>query len=223
MNTNKKNISIQRLAIIAMFCALSYASMLVIKIPVQFLDLDVKDSIIILCGLIFGPVSAVAVSVIVPILQFLTISSTAYYGLIMNILSSLSFSLVASLIYKHKKSFGGAIASLVCGVFTMTAIMMVANLLITPHFMGVPTEAVVGLIPKLILPFNLIKAVLNASIVLLLYKPLSNALKRTGVIASSGKQSPVGETEKKRNVAVILLSLLFIEISLLVIFFVLCK
>ena len=78
MNTNKKSMSIQRIAIIAMFCALSYASMLVIKIPVQFLDLDVKDSIIILCGLIFGPISAVAVSVI----QWQILFLRCFYGTI---------------------------------------------------------------------------------------------------------------------------------------------
>ena len=211
---------IQQIAIIGMFCALAYASMLLIKIPVQFLDLDVKDSVIILCGLIFGPASAVAVSIIVPTLQFLTISSTGYYGLIMNILSSLSFSLVASLIYKYKKTFRGAIAALLCGVFSMTAVMMVANLIITPHFMHVPTETVAKLIPTLLLPFNLTKAVLNGAIVLLLYKPLSNALKRTGLLGSSDTQ--IASTPKKNmNLAVAGLSVVIIAISLAVIFFVL--
>ena len=220
MKRNKNKTEIQQLAIIGMFCALAYASMLVIKIPVQFLDLDVKDAIIILCGLIFGPVSAVAVSVIVPTLQFLTISSTGYYGLIMNILSSLSFSLVASLIYKYKKTFRGAIAALLCGIFSMTAVMMVANLIITPHFMHVPTETVAKLIPTLLLPFNLTKAVLNGAIVLLLYKPLSNALKRTGLLGSSSTQS--NENPKKSmNFVVAALSVVIIALSLAVIFFVL--
>ena len=211
----------QQIAVIAMFCALSYASMLVIKIPVQFLDLDVKDSIIILCGLIFGPVSAVAVSVIVPLLQFFTISSTGYYGLIMNVLSSLSFSLVASLIYKYKKTFKGAIAALVCGVFSMTAIMVLANLVVTPHFMGVPTSVVAELIPTLLLPFNLTKAVLNAAIVLLLYKPLSNALKRARLVAPSAQAEQGAKQRSATNLVVMALSLAVIALSLSVIFLVL--
>ena len=221
MNKTKNKFGIKQMAVVAMFCALAYASMLVIKIPVQFLDLDVKDSIIILCGLIFGPISAVIVSFIVPLLQFLTISSTGYYGLIMNILSSLSFSLVASLIYKYKKTFKGAIAALVCGVFSMTAIMVVANLLITPHFMGVPRGMVVDLIPKLLLPFNLTKAVLNAAIVLLLYKPLSNALKRARLIGEMSREGEKKPGNSVMSIAVIALSAAVIALSLAIIFLVL--
>ena len=102
----------------------------------------------------------------------------------------------------------------------MTAVMMVANLIITPHFMHVPTETVAKLIPTLLLPFNLTKAVLNGAIVLLLYKPLSNALKRTGLLGSSSTQS--NENPKKSmNFVVAALSVVIIALSLAVIFFVL--
>lgn len=221
MNIERKQMGMKKLAVNAMFCALAYASMLVIKIPVQFLDLDVKDSIIILCGLLFGPLSAVVISIIVPLIQLVTISGTGYYGFIMNVLSSLSFSIVVSLIYKYKKSFWGAIAALLSGVFVMTAVMMIANLIITPHYMNVPTEAVAALIPKLLLPFNFIKGVLNAAIVLLLYKPLSNILKKTGVTELSENKSQEKEKNKTMNIAVFALSLAVIALSLVVIFFVL--
>ena len=221
MNIEKKRNGAKQLAIIAMFCALSFASMLVIKIPVQFLDLDVKDSIIILCGLIFGPIPAILVSFIVPLMQFITISSTGHYGLIMNVLSSLSFSLVASLVYKYKKTFYGAIVGLVSGVLSMTAVMMLANLLITPHYMNVPTETVAALIPTLLLPFNLIKAILNAAIVLLLYKPLSNILKKIGIIEKSQNDVMKNTTNSKRSIVVTIISLAIVVMSIAIIFFVL--
>ena len=223
MNRKNNQKGIKQLAVIAMFCALSYACMLVIKIPVQFLTLDIKDSLIILCGLIFGPLTAVVVSFIVPFLEFITISGTGVYGLIMNILSSLSFSLTASLIYRYKKTFYGAIAGLVSGVLAMTAIMMLAHLLITPYYMGVPTSAVAALIPKLLLPFNLVKAVLNAAIVLLFYKPISNILKRSGLLVTAQENVVKNTKSKTRNIFVTVISLVIIAVSFAIIFFVLAS
>ena len=222
MNRKNNQKGIKQLAVIAMFCALAYACMLVVKIPVQFLTLDIKDSIIILCGLIFGPLTAVVISFIVPFLEFITISGTGVYGLIMNVLSSLSFSLTASLIYRYKKTFFGAISGLVSGVLAMTAIMMLANLFITPYYMGVPAATVAALIPKLLLPFNLIKAVLNAAIVLLFYKPISNILKRSGLLEAPQQGDAAKKTSSKaRNIWVTVVSLVIIAISFAIIFVVL--
>jgi riboflavin transporter FmnP len=195
--------------------------MLVIKIPVQFLTLDIKDSLIILCGLLFGPVTAVAVSFIVPLLEFMTISGTGVYGLIMNVLSSLSFSLTASLIYRYKKTFYGAIVGLVSGVLAMTAVMMLANLLVTPYYMGVPTATVAALIPKLLLPFNLIKAILNAAIVLLLYKPISRILRRGGMIDGTPSNVAKNTNSKTRSIVVTVVALSIIVASFAIIFLVL--
>ena len=217
----RKQNKTKQLAVIAMFCALAYACMLVIKIPVQFLTLDIKDSLIILCGLIFGPISAVAISFIVPLLEFITISGTGHYGLIMNILSSLSFSLVASLIYKYKKTFSGAIIALVSGALAMVAVMMVANLLITPHFTGWTVAEVAAYIPKLLLPFNAIKATLNLAIVLLLYKPISNVLKKIGILERSGLAVSKNTNNKRRNLIVALISIIIIVLSFAVIFLIL--
>lgn len=221
MYIQDKQKGIKQMATIAMFCALSYVCMLLIKIPVQFLTLDVKDSLIILCGLIFGPVPAIAISFIVPLLELVTISGTGFYGFIMNVLSSLAFSLTTALIYRYKKSFYGAIVALVSGVLAMTAVMMVANLVITPYYMGAPTAAVAALIPKLLLPFNLIKAVLNAAIVLLFYKPLSNVLKKAGVVESSENYVSKNTTSKARNIVVTIIALCIVVLSLAIILFVL--
>ncbi|MBE6531339.1 MAG: ECF transporter S component [Ruminococcaceae bacterium] len=221
MYIENKQRGIKQVATIAMFCALSYVCMLLIKIPVQFLTLDVKDSIIILCGLIFGPVPAIVISFIVPLLELVTISGTGIYGFIMNVLSSLSFSLTVALIYRYKKTFYGAIVGLVSGVLAMTAVMMIANLLITPYYMGAPTATVAALIPKLLLPFNLIKAVLNAAIVLLFYKPLSNILKKAGVVESSGNGVLKNTTSRTRNIVVTIIALCIVVLSLSIIFLVL--
>ncbi|MBQ7384109.1 MAG: ECF transporter S component [Clostridia bacterium] len=214
---------IKTLVAIAMFSALAYASMFVIKIPVQFLDLEIKDSITVLCGLIFGPLAAVSVSVVVPLIQLMTISSTGWYGLVMNILSSLSFSLTVSLIYKYRKTFYGAITALISGVLAMTAVMMLANLFITPFYMGVPRSDVVSLIPTLLLPFNLVKAILNAAIVLMFYKPVSTIMKGIGVIETSGDSVTNNTNSIARNIVVTVISAVIIVLSLVIVFFVIGK
>ena len=181
MNRQKNIESLKKMTGVAVFAALAYLSMIVLRIPDigGFLTMDLKDVIITISAMFFGPLSAVIISVVVPFFEFLTISGTGVYGLIMNILSSLTFSLTASLIYKYKKTIGGAIIGLLSAVFSVTAVMMIANLVITPYYMNMPTSAVAALIPKLLLPFNLTKALFNAAVTLILYKPLTAAMRKT--------------------------------------------
>lgn len=181
----KRREATRRLVMIGLFSAMAYVVMLVLHIKVSFLTLDVKDAVITLCGLYFGPVSALIISVLVPLLEFITVSTTGVYGLIMNILGSVSFSVTASLIYKYKKTLWGAIVALFTGAFAMVAVMLLANLFITPYYMGVTADAVRGMIPTLLLPFNAVKAVLNVGFVLLFYKSLSRALRKTGFLPRS--------------------------------------
>jgi riboflavin transporter FmnP len=220
----RSSAKVKKLTAVAMFCALAFACTALIKVPVMFLTLDVKDALIILCSLLFGPIAGLTVAVIVPLLEYMTISATREYGLIMNLASSITFSMVTGLIYRYKKSLSGAVIGLVSGIFAVTSVMMLANLLVTPHFMGATLDDVIALIPKLLLPFNLTKAVLNAAIVLLLYKPLSITLKRIGFL-QRGKQTMPTPTENKngllRSVLVAVVALLVIAGSLAIILLVL--
>ena len=228
-----KRISIKKLVCIAMFAALAYA-VTYIKIPVAFLSLEVKDSLIVLCTLIFGLPAGLAIAVLVPLLELITHSSTGVYGLVMNILSSVTFSMVTGLIYKYKKNFYGAIIGLISGIVSVTAVMLVANMLITPYYMGVSADAVIKLIPTMLLPFNLVKATLNGAIVLLLYKPLSTVLRRAGFIEKRIREGDgtledtmTQSSEKKtfglRSVLVTLIAVAIIAGSLCIIYFVLKK
>ena len=178
MTKNNTKEKIKKMTALAVFAALAYVIHF-IHIPVAFLNLDFKDVIMAIGGMYFGPVSGLVLAVLVPLLEYPT-SSTAEYGLIMNILSSVSFVVVASLIYRFKKTLSGAIIGLVSAALAMTSVMMVANLFITPFYMGVSRSEVAALIPTLLLPFNAIKAILNASLTLCLYKPLTRVLKATG-------------------------------------------
>ena len=222
-NTSQK---IRRMVVIGMFAAMAYVAMLVIHIKVSFLTLDVKDAVITLCGLYFGPLSALFISVLVPLVEFATVSDTGLYGLIMNILGSVSLSVTASLIYKWKKSFSGAILALTSAAFVVTGVMMLANLVVTPYFMGVDIATVRGMIPTLLLPFNLLKAIINVGVVLLLFKHLSTALRKAGFLPRrslsqlQGAQqgAVVAKPSRWRILGVSAVAVALIATSLLIIF-----
>lgn len=213
---------LKRHTTVAMLCALAFLCTVLIKFPVMFLTMDVKDSIIVLCTLFFGVPSGLIAAVVVPLLEYFTISGTREYGLIMNIISSVSLCVPVGLIYRYKKTLKGAILGLIVSVASMTAIMMVANLFITPFYMGVSRAEVVDLIPKLLLPFNLVKGTLNAAIVLLLYKPLSRALKKNKLLEVSMTENTIPEAKnKKKSIVVAAVAIAVIAVSLVAIFVVL--
>ena len=88
MNRNKT----KKLTTMGMLCVLAYAAAAIGRVPViLFLKYDPKDIIIVIGGLLFGPAASLAFSVIVAIVQMLTISGTGVLGCIMNIVSSCSF------------------------------------------------------------------------------------------------------------------------------------
>ena len=170
---------------IGVFSALAFITTLICKLIPSvggFLSLDAKDSVIAIASFIYGPVAAPIISVIVAFVEFVTISETGWYGLVMNIASSATFSLVASIIYKYRRSFNGAIIGFGAAVVATTSVMLLLNIFITPLYFGFPRSVVFDMLPTLILPFNFAKTLLNGAIALLLYKPIINALRAAGLV-----------------------------------------
>ncbi len=198
-------IKIKKLVMAAMFAALAYVAMFVTSwIKVGFLTFDAKDTIITLAGLLFGPIYSLVISLLVALLELITVGDTGFYGFFMNFLSSAVFSTVCALIYKYKKSIKGAVIGLVASILSVTATMILFNLFITPLYLHVEQIVVAQMVPTLFLPFNLTKATLNASLVLVLYKPVSTALKAarvlpTGSLGSEDQNEIDVKQRKKRN------------------------
>ncbi len=183
----KANNNIKKMTVIAVLCAIAYLMSLIFPFKVQFLTFDLKDAIIAIASLMYGPLAGLIGSVVVPFLEFITTSETGVYGFIMNFLSSAAFSVTAGFIYKYKRSFSGAIFAMLSAVLAVTAVMLLANLFITPYYIGMTDigaarSAVVDMIPTLLLPFNLIKSVVNASLTLLVYKPVTAAFARMRLV-----------------------------------------
>ena len=77
------NVKAKRITTIAMLCALAYVVMVVGRVPVVlFLKYDPKDVVITLGGLIWGPMTACLVSVLVSVLEMFTVSDTGILGCI---------------------------------------------------------------------------------------------------------------------------------------------
>ncbi len=212
---------IKNTVLCGVFTALAYVCVCVFRIKVSFLTLDIKDAIITTGAMLIHPIAGVVTSILVALIEMFTISDTSYYGFIMNFLSSATFSLVASMIYRARKSLIFAVVGLVTAVFSVTAVMMLANLFITPHFMGVDRGQVVALIPKLLLPFNLTKAILNAALVMLIYKPISTALSRARIIRKSNENNASGYKLGVKTLVVTLCAVGVIVVCFIVFFAVL--
>jgi riboflavin transporter FmnP len=189
----KNRIELEKVIGISIFSALAVIVALVCNIipPIAgFLSLDVKDAVIAIAAFIYGPVSGVIIAFIAAFIEFLTFSTTAWYGLIMNFASSAVFTLTAALIYKKFRTINGAIASFLAAVISTTAVMLILNNLVTPlyltRFLGMPhtkaVSTVLDLLPRVLLPFNFAKALLNASVSIMLYKPVLAALSKAKII-----------------------------------------
>lgn len=186
-----KRYSTKELTTLAMITAIAFVLVTTIRIPVVlFLKYEPKDVVITIGGFLLGPMASLISSAVVSLIEMFTISDTGPVGCIMNFLSTCSFACVAGLVYKHRRTMGGAIAGLALGSVVMTIVMLLWNYLITPHYMGVSRADVAGLLIPAFLPFNLLKAGLNSSFTLLLYKPLVTGLRKAGLVESprsSGK------------------------------------
>ena len=217
VNSNNGDSATKKLVVSAMFCAMAYVAMFVFRFKVSFLTFDFKDVFISILSLLYGPAYGVMSAAVVALLELVTVSDTGWYGLVMNFLSSGTFALAIGLIYKYKRTFYGAILAVVTGVVSMVTVMMLANLFITPFYMGAVRTAVINLIPSLLLPFNLCKGVMNAAVMLLLYKPVVSLLRKTKLVKTGNSQYGAD----MKTVLLMIFSVLFIILSLIVIFIVL--
>lgn len=209
----KKNSRVFNLVVIALFTSIAYISSLALPIKVQFLTLDIKDAFITIGALYFGVIPGIVMSFLVSLLELLFGSDTGVYGFIMNFLGTAVFATTASLVYTYKKCLSNAITGLFAACITMPVVMIAANLIVTPYFMaakGMTAQAIEQMIVPLLLPFNLFKGLLNAGIVMLIYKPVSVALKKT----ITNNASAAAVKLNKNTIAISIFSLLVVILSL---------
>lgn len=192
--------SLQRtrnLVLMAMLAAMAYVLMLVGRVPVvMFLKYDPKDVVLGIAGFMMGPGAAALISLLVSLIEMVTVSETGFIGFFMNVLSTCAFICPAAWFYHRKRSLRSATIGLAVGVILMTIMMLAWNYIVTPIYMGYPRAAVAEMLLPIFLPFNLIKGTLNAAFTILLYKPISSALLRSKLI--SGEEPKPASARKIR-------------------------
>lgn len=194
----RNHLSVKKMVLLAMLAAVAYMMVSLIRVPVvMFLKYEPKDVIITIGGFLLGPMASFIVSLVVSLLEMVTISETGPIGAIMNLLSTCSFACTAAVIYKKKHTLSGAVVGLAVGSVVMVVTMMLWNWLISPLYMfeihspedlAAARASVEALLLPAFLPFNLLKAGLNSAFILCLYKPLVTALRKTGLIPSPNAQ-----------------------------------
>ena len=180
--------SLRKMILMALFAAIAYMIVALVRIPVVlFLSYEPKDVVITIGGFLLGPIASFVISLIVSLVEMVTISQTGPIGCLMNLLSTCSFACTAALIYKKQHSLKGAIWGLLSGSISMIIVMLLWNWLITPLYMGVSRNAVESMLLPVFLPFNSLKSGLNSALILGLYKPLTTALRRTRLLPTTEK------------------------------------
>lgn len=172
---------IRRLTMMAMLTALSVVLAALIHFPIfpaaPFLEYDPADIPIFIGTFAFGPAAGLLLTAVVSVIQGTTVSAASGIpGIIMHFAATGAFAIAAGNLYRFRKTRGGAVLSLSCGVVVMTAVMTAANLIVTPLFMGAPIQTVLEMLLPVIIPFNLVKAGANALITFFLYKSVSGFL-----------------------------------------------
>ncbi len=186
----KKRFTAKRLAFMAVFAALAYAvSFLEIPLPLfgaSFLKLDFGNVFIVLVSFLLGPIEGVLVCLLKEGLRCLS-SSSLCAGELANFIITSSFLLLPSIAYQYKKTLKTVVVTLAAACVFATCVALLANyFIIFPTFavlhggniFGMSVQEAFSAFWLAVLLFNLIKTVSIALLTMLLYKRLSNFLKK---------------------------------------------
>ncbi len=177
-----KSTNTRKTVALGLLGAISIVLVMVAHFPifpaVAFLEYDPADVPIIIATFAFGPLSGFLLTTVVSILQGITVSSASgVVGIIMHIFSTGSYCLAGGVVYKHNKTKKGAVIALILGTIASVIAMSLWNLIVTPRYLGIPTAAIIELMPWIVL-FNIIKSSVNSLIAYFVYKPVSNLIKK---------------------------------------------
>ncbi|MBO7525779.1 MAG: ECF transporter S component [Clostridia bacterium] len=174
-----KTFTAKRLALCAMFVAISYG-LSFLEFPVfpaaPFLKLDFSFSMQLVGAYILGPLLGEFIVIAVQLLRLLT-SSTGGVGEIANLVAATCFVFVPSLIYKFKKGLATVFLSMAIGSLLAIGASLLSNRFLTfPLYMGAGAQSAFLEFFWIIAAFNAIKCVGNAAITFILYKRLKKSL-----------------------------------------------
>ena len=161
----------------------------------SFYKIDLSEIPILICTFYLGPVAGVAAELVkIMVKLLLKGTSTAFVGDFANFVVGCSFVLPASIIYHARPGKRSALVGMLAGTLVMTVFGSAFNAIyLLPKFAalyGMPMEAIIGMGTKInpritsvgtlvlfaVVPFNLLKGIIDSALTFLLYKRISPLL-----------------------------------------------
>lgn len=168
-----------------------------------FLKVDLSGAVSLLAAFMFGPLSAVLITLVKDLIQALS-TSTGGVGELGDFFMTSAFCVVSSLVYRRQHTKKGAVIGMVCGALAMTLVGCFTNrYMLIPFFSKImPIEAIIsacaavnpligsidGYIIFGVIPFNLMKGAILSIITFLLYKRLSTFIKENTIGALDNRR-----------------------------------
>ncbi len=166
----------KKITSISILVALSIIAGYFIHFPIlpqaPFLLYDPGSVFLLIGSFKLGPKTGLLMCFLTAILFALITGKGGPYGALMNFLATGTLVFVSSQIYLLYHNKKGAILGITLGTLAMTLIMVPANLIITPLYLGVDRGIVVNMLIPAIIPFNLLKGIISGFITFILYKRL---------------------------------------------------
>lgn len=179
-----KNKKLQSMIVIGMLSSISFILML-FNFPLPalpaFLKVDFSDVPALIAAITMGPVAGILVAFFKNVLDWLFAGSPTGVpvGHLANFATSILFITPVYVIYRRIASKKGMVIGLTAGTLSMAIGMSLLNYLVFlpmyTYFLNMPAEtgnALFGTIVLGILPFNLIKGIALAAIVLLIFNSM---------------------------------------------------
>lgn len=185
---------ITKISVLAVISALLMLLEFPLPFAPAFYELDLSEIAVLISGFALGPVAGVLTELIKVLLNLLMNgTATAFVGEISNFVIGVSFVLPASLIYKYRKNFSGALIGMLIGTLCLTVIGAFINYyVLVPAYsrffmpmekiiaMGTAVNSNIDGLKTLVLfatvPFNFFKGVICSVVTALVYKRVSPIL-----------------------------------------------
>lgn len=237
----KKNyFNATRIAVIALFSTLS-GLLYILNFPIaaafpSFLELNFSDIPALIGTFALGPLSG-AIIVVMKVLIKLVVKSTStmFVGDLADIVIGIAFVVPAGLLYKHKRTFKGALIGMGVGTLCSVAFAVLFNRvalvpLYVQLYFGGKWEPLVGMMTPLfpsctketfynfylwvsVLPFNMMRCLIAAVVTLLVYKRISVAINRLSERLTPKREG--SDAREKRNTLIAVLVCAFVVLLLI--------
>lgn len=227
-----KYFSSTRIAVIAVLSAIG-AILYILKFPIaaifpSWLELNFSDIPALIGTFALGPLSGAIIVAVKILLELLfTGTSTMFVGDFADLIMGCAFVVPAGLIYKHNRTFRGALIGLIVGAVCSTALSLLVNwLILVPFyisfFFGGSWDSILNIMSVIfgevtmdnfyvlylwcsVLPFNALRCIVAIIIVLPVYKHISRVINKLNARLTS-KSERSAEQTKKMNVRVLIIA-----------------